>query len=150
MGPRNHVLDGVQFPTYKGKGQFFRVKGSQSRTFPDMCGGRYTQSDSAGGRTGTVQLTVGGVVHGVHIGAKRGVRKFQFSTGISLYFRSNTEYSLSLVARVSNSTAVGLVSLSKFFLELLCVQPRITKAKLCDFCSKFFYSQMTFLSPNHQ
>jgi len=51
VGPRKHVLYGAQIPT--GKGATLRAK----RPAQDMsgAGGRYTQSDSAGGSTGAVQ-----------------------------------------------------------------------------------------------
>jgi len=37
----------------------FRSKRGRSRTYPDMSGGRYTQCDSVGGSTGTVQMPIG-------------------------------------------------------------------------------------------
>jgi len=36
-----------------------RAKRNLPRTCPDMSGGRYTQSDSAGGSTGTVHMPIG-------------------------------------------------------------------------------------------
>jgi len=54
-GPRNHAVDGVQIP--RCEGAILRVKGP--RTCPDMSGGGYTQSDSAGGSTGTVEMLTG-------------------------------------------------------------------------------------------
>ena len=40
------------------EGEIFEAKMVRPRTCPDMSGGRYTQSDSAGGRTGTVRMPV--------------------------------------------------------------------------------------------
>jgi len=57
VGWRNHVLGGVQIPTHEGA--IFRVKTGQPRTCLDMSSGRYTQSDSAGGSTSTVQVPTG-------------------------------------------------------------------------------------------
>jgi len=50
-------LMGMQSPTREGA--IVRAKGGRRETWPDMSGGRYTQSDSAGGRTGTVRMPIG-------------------------------------------------------------------------------------------
>ena len=60
VGPRNHVLNGDS-DTYTWRGSYEGTKGWPMRCL-DMPGGRYTQSDSAGGSTGTV---------GTHIGCTR-------------------------------------------------------------------------------
>jgi len=60
VGSRNHVslLDvGVQLPTREWGS--FKGKRARSRSCQDMSGGRYTQSDSAGGSTGTVRMLIG-------------------------------------------------------------------------------------------
>jgi len=57
VGPRNHVFDGGPDP-HMGRGNFEGVKGP-TRTCPDMSGDRYTESDSAGGSTGMVQMPTG-------------------------------------------------------------------------------------------
>jgi len=57
VGPRKHVLDGLQIPTCEGA--ILRVKWGQRRTCPDVSSGWYTQSDSTGGSTGTVQMPTG-------------------------------------------------------------------------------------------
>ena len=56
VGPSNHVLDGDPDPPLEGA--LLRAKMGQPRTCPgqDMSDGRYTQSDLAGGRTGTVRM----------------------------------------------------------------------------------------------
>jgi len=41
------------------EGAILRAKSSRPRTCLDMYSGRYTQSDSAGGRTGKVQMLIG-------------------------------------------------------------------------------------------
>jgi len=53
MGPRNHVLDGVQIPTCEET--ILRAKSGRLRTCPTVD----KLSDSAGGKTGMVQLSVG-------------------------------------------------------------------------------------------
>jgi len=57
IGQRNHVLDGVQIP--KRKSGNFEAGSSRLGACLDISGGRYTQSDSAGGRTGTVRMPIG-------------------------------------------------------------------------------------------
>ena len=47
----------VQIPM--GEGAILRATIGQPRTCSDMSGGRYTQSDSAGGRTDTVRMPIG-------------------------------------------------------------------------------------------
>jgi len=44
-------------------------KGGQLRICPDMSGGRHTQSDSAGGSTGTVRMPIGVYQIGLNIAA---------------------------------------------------------------------------------
>jgi len=56
VGPRNHILDGVQIPTREKA--VLRVKRTQPRTCADMSDGRHTQSDSAGGSTNLVQMSI--------------------------------------------------------------------------------------------
>ena len=56
VGPRNHILDGVQIPTREGA--VLRAKRTQPRTCADMSDGRHTQSDSAGGSTNLVQMSI--------------------------------------------------------------------------------------------
>jgi len=51
-----------------------RLKSGRSMTCPDMSGGRYTQSDSEGGRTGTVRIPVGEYKLGVHVGDTQRIR----------------------------------------------------------------------------
>jgi len=76
-GAKRHVFDGVQIPAREGA--ISRARGpaqdmepcivafSMPRTWPDMFVGRYTQSDSAGGSTGTVQMPTGlGVLYFDH------------------------------------------------------------------------------------
>jgi len=59
VGPRNHVglLGGVQILTREDV--ILRAKSGRARTCQDMSGDRSTQSDSAGGSTGTVRMPVG-------------------------------------------------------------------------------------------
>ena len=52
VGPRKHVLDGVQIPTLEGA--FLRGWSAQ-----DMSGGRYIQSDVAGASTDMVHMLIG-------------------------------------------------------------------------------------------
>jgi len=54
------------------KGAIWQAKGLDQ----DMSGSRYTQSDSAEGRIGTVQMPIGpwGVIDGVHIGTTWQIR----------------------------------------------------------------------------
>jgi len=47
VGPRNHVLDGVQIPMWSGNSEATR---GWQRTCSDMAGGQYTQSNWAGGQ----------------------------------------------------------------------------------------------------
>ena len=54
VDPRNRVLHGLQILTREGA--ILRAKRGPAQ---DMSGGRYTQSDSAGGRTGTVRMPIG-------------------------------------------------------------------------------------------
>jgi len=51
-------------PDPHAKGQFWGRKGAG--TCPDMSSGRYTQSDSVGGSTGTVQMPIGCTIWGAH------------------------------------------------------------------------------------
>jgi len=57
VSPKNHVLDGSPDP-HTGSGNYDGANRGRRGTCPDMSGGRYTQSDSAGGRTGTVRCGV--------------------------------------------------------------------------------------------
>ena len=66
VGARNHALHGVQILTREKEN--FEGEKSPARTYPDMAGGRYTQSASAGGSTGMVLVSVGLYWTGVHIG----------------------------------------------------------------------------------
>jgi len=59
VGPRNRVLDGVQIPTLEVA--ILRAKRGWHRTCPNTSSGRYTQSNSAGGSTGMVQMMPIGV-----------------------------------------------------------------------------------------
>ena len=60
VSPRNYTLDRAQIPTREGAIlSHLRAKRGRPRTFPDMSCGRYTQSDSAGGSTGTVRIPIG-------------------------------------------------------------------------------------------
>jgi len=57
VGPKKHVLDGGPDPnTWMGN---FEGESGRPMTCPDTSGGRYTQSDSTGGSTGTVQMLIG-------------------------------------------------------------------------------------------
>jgi len=51
--PRNHALDGCPDP-HTGRGN-----SEDKRAGPGLAGGRYTQNDSAGGSTATVQMPLG-------------------------------------------------------------------------------------------
>ena len=57
VGPRNHVLDERPDPHTRGCNYDCAKRGRRG-TCPDMSGGRYIQSDSVGGRTGTVRCGV--------------------------------------------------------------------------------------------
>jgi len=57
IGSRNHVLDGGPDPMHEGA--ILRAKRGQPRTCPDMSVGRYTQSNSAEGRTVAVRVLIG-------------------------------------------------------------------------------------------
>jgi len=61
MGPKNHVLDGSPSP-HTRRGNF------EDEKMPAQCmfGGQCTQSDSAGGRNGTVWLMIGCTRWGAH------------------------------------------------------------------------------------
>ena len=64
MGPRKYVLDGVQVPARKG--EILRGGSGRPITCSDVSGGRYSQSDSAGGSTGTVRMLIGCTRWGAH------------------------------------------------------------------------------------
>jgi len=50
------------------EGVVLREKRGPAHTRPDLSDGRYTQSDSAGGRTGTVPMPIGVYRVGLHNG----------------------------------------------------------------------------------
>jgi len=56
VGPRSHVLDAGLVPTWRGD---FHGKKGPAQDMPDMSSSRYAQSDSAGGRIGTVLMLIG-------------------------------------------------------------------------------------------
>ena len=71
VGPRSHVLDGCAVP-HAERGNFDATKRKgRPMTFPDMFGGRYTQSDLTVDITGTARTVDAylGALNKVHIGA---------------------------------------------------------------------------------
>ena len=72
VGPKNHVLNGAQIKRGPSRvtvlireGAILRTKRGRPRTCPDVTGGQYTQSESAGGSTGTVWMPIGAYQTGV-------------------------------------------------------------------------------------
>jgi len=63
VGPRKHVLDGVQIPMHEGA--ILRAKGAgPGHAIARLVGSWNSQSDSAGGRTAMARMLIRGVLDG--------------------------------------------------------------------------------------
>jgi len=62
------IIAQLLIPSIPSPDPHVKEQSGRPRTCPDMSGGRYTQSDSAGGRTSTVRMPILTALDGVHIG----------------------------------------------------------------------------------